>query len=230
MTTTALSIPLEGASVDSVSAILDAPRLAATDLAVLLAHGAGAAMESAFMAALAQGLARAGLPVLRFSYPYMERARREARRLPPDRLPQLELAHRAALEVLRRQLPGRRIVLAGKSMGGRVSTLLAAAGVECAGLVLYGYPLHPKGKQEELRSAHFPSIVAPSLFLQGTRDDLCDLALLRRELGSLGAPHDLILIDGGDHSFAVPKRVALDAQAVRRRLVDETLSWTRARL
>lgn len=225
------AIPLEGAKVEALGALFDAGAGDARDLAVLLAHGAGAPMEAEFMAHVARGLARAGFPVLRFRYPYMERAAREGRRFPPDRAPQLELAHRAALDALRARLPRHRILFAGKSMGGRIASHLAAGGVECAGLVYYGYPLHPHKQPERLRSAHFGRITAPSLFLQGTRDGLCDLELLRRELGTYAAPHELVVIDGGDHSFAVPKRSGLSDRDVRDRLVGETLSWIgRARL
>jgi len=225
LATRSLEIPLPDSPVPSLGALLDEPAAPARPEVVLLAHGAGAPMESDFMADVAAGLAAAGHAVLRFRYPYMERAHREGRRLPPDRMPRLEQAHRAALAELQGLLPGRPLILAGKSMGGRVSSHLAAAGVDCAGLVFFGYPLHPAGKPERLRSEHFERVTAPSLFLQGSRDKLCDLALLEQELGAYGGRHQVEVIEEADHGFAVPKRTGLDAHDVRHALVEHARAW-----
>lgn len=221
-----LRIPVDGVSVDAVSALLGrAEGKEGNAPAVLLAHGAGAPMDSEFMEAMASGLVQAGHDVLRFSYPYTERARRESRRFPPDRMPKLEIAHRAALAHLREWCPGKSIVMAGKSMGGRVASHLAASGEECAGLVYLGYPLHPQGKPEKLRNEHFPDVSPPSLFLQGTRDGLCDLDLLSTALTDYAGPWKLVTVEDGDHSFKVPKRSGLSIEDVQQRLVREIASW-----
>jgi len=223
-----LRIPLEHEVLDSLGGVLHAAAGSEREAAVLLAHGAGADMESEFMVAVAEGLAGLGFPVLRFRYPYMERAQREGRRRPPDRAPVLERAHAAALGELQRRRPGRRILLAGKSMGGRMGTHLAAQGFDCAGLVLFGYPLHPPGKPEKQRSEHFPATVQPALFLQGTRDKLCDLDLLRAALRTYGGRASLEVVEGADHGFAVPKRSGLTQQAVRADLLGRVDAWFRA--
>lgn len=228
MSSTVLTLPVEGVAVEAVQAILQLPEAHPSGLAILLGHGAGAPMDSEFMNWASDGLAMQGHAVLRFRYAYMERAAREDRRFPPDRTPKLELVHRAALEWLRKQPFAERIVLAGKSMGGRMSSHLAAAGEECAGLFYLGYPLHPAGKPEKLRSEHFPRIAAPSLFLQGTRDALCDLELLDRELQRHAAPWELARIEGGDHSFAVLKRSGRTEEDVREEILNHLGRWLRA--
>jgi len=227
MSTENFAIPLEDAPVDSVRAILQSPTCATDAPAVLLAHGSGAPMESEFMEATASALVAEGLSVMRFRYAYTERAAQEGKRRPPDRMPLLENVHRAALQALRERIPDRPVVLGGKSMGGRVASHLAAQGVPCAGLAFLGYPLHPAGKPESLRSEHFPRITAPSLFLQGTRDKLCDLALLERELGSYGAPHVVHVVEGGDHSFDVLKRSGRNEAEVRAEVVQAFVAWAR---
>jgi predicted alpha/beta-hydrolase family hydrolase len=217
-------VPVEHPSVESVQAILQWPR-STPPLFILLAHGAGAPMDSEFMEFAAEALVERGYAVMRFRYAYMERAAREERRFPPDRAPRLEAVHRAALHALHERAEGRPVVLAGKSMGGRISSHLAAAGEPCAGLLYLGYPLHPAGKPERLRSAHFPQITQPSLFLAGTRDALCDLTLLDQELKNYGGSFELVITEGGDHSFDVLKRSGRTQQEVRRLLVDSMDRW-----
>lgn len=215
-----LEIPVEGLAVESVGAILQLPGTESELPAILFAHGAGAPMDSDFMDSIAGGLVQRGFPVLRFRYAYMERAAREERRFPPDRAPKLEAVHRAALETLRQRLPGRAIFLAGKSMGARIASHLAAQGELCAGLIYLGYPLHPAKKPEKLRVEHFPRVHQRTLFLQGTRDALCVLDLLERELVAYAAPHELVIVEGGDHSFAVLKRSGRTADEVQTQLLD----------
>ena len=176
--------------------------------AVLLAHGAGGSMRSPFLETVAAGLAAGGLGVLRFNYPYRERALRAGKRmLPPDPPARLEASHRAALAALEELAPGRRPLLAGKSLGGRIGTHLAAAGAPAAGLVLFGYPLHPAKRPEQGRSGHFGAIAQPALFLQGERDALGTPGELRRALETFGGSWELVPIEGGDHDFAVPKKL-----------------------
>ncbi len=187
---------------------------------VLLAHGAGQPMDSEFMDAAAGALVERGLSCLRFDYAYSTRARRERKRRPPERAPALLAAQRVALEFARTRAGGLPLWCAGKSMGGRMSTMLAAEGVAMAGLVLYGYPLHPAKKPEKLRVEHWPKIRVPALFLAGTRDALSDLALLREHLPSLGGPVELHVVEGGDHSFKLPKRLGREPAEVHAELAD----------
>ncbi|HVS09048.1 MAG TPA: alpha/beta family hydrolase [Planctomycetota bacterium] len=216
-----LRIPVEGHSTSAVSALLQEPSRTGRGSAILLAHGAGADMDSGFLAAIARGLSERGFPVLRFRYPYMEAHARGGARRPPDPPAVLESVHSAALAELRRRTPGLRAILCGKSLGGRIGTHLAAKGEDAAGLVLLGYPLHPAGRPGKERSEHFPAIVQPALFLQGNRDALCDLDRLRAALARYGGRATLAVVEGADHSFAVPARSGRGPEEVR----EELLGW-----
>ncbi len=132
---------------------------------LIFAHGAGAAMDSPVMATLAKGLAVLGLRVVRFEFPYMA-ARREGRRPGPDREPVLLATWRSVIDELG---GGAGVFIAGKSMGGRMASMVAdEQGVR--GLVCLGYPFHPPGRPEKTRTAHLESLTTPALILQGTRD------------------------------------------------------------
>jgi len=221
-----IEIPIEHPQLPSVTGWLRAPAPPARDSLVLLAHGAGAPPESTFMTAMADGLAARGFVVLTFRYPYMELCARDGAQRGPDRAPLLEATHADALAALREHAgPRRRILLAGKSLGGRMGTHLAAKGADVAGLILFGYPLHPPGRPERERSEHFPALVQPALFLQGTRDRLCDLALLRAALVRYGGTPRLEVIEGADHGFAVPKRSGRTDEDVRRELLERAAAW-----
>lgn len=174
--------------------------------AILLAHGAGADCLSPFMAAIAETLAARGFGVLRFRYAYSERMAREGRRMPPDRTPRLEEVHTLALQRLTELAPARIPILGGKSMGSRMGSHLAARGADVRGLFHLGFPLHPVKKPGTERAEHFRAIAQPALFLQGTRDPLCDLKLLRGVIAQHGGPVNLTIIEGASHDFTVRKR------------------------
>ncbi|MEX0797070.1 MAG: alpha/beta family hydrolase [Acidimicrobiia bacterium] len=160
---------------------------------VLLAHGAGTNQEHPNMVALRESLAEQGLTVMSFNYPYTERGSKR-----PDGPEKLVECHQAAAEALRQDVD--RVFLAGRSMGGRMGTYLAAEGYDCAGLILYSYPLHPAGKPEKLRVAHFPDITRPMLFFQGTRDPLSRMELFDRYIRPL--PNATVeVLDGANHGF-----------------------------
>ncbi|HEX3131040.1 MAG TPA: alpha/beta fold hydrolase [Thermoanaerobaculia bacterium] len=165
------------------------------DLTVVLAHGAGAPMDSTFMNVMARGLAERGLRVARFEFPYM-RHRREGRGTrPPDREPVLLQAWRDAVEALG---GGDQVVIGGKSMGGRMASLVAdELGVR--GLVCLGYPFHPPGKPESLRVKHLEPLRTPTLIVQGTRDALGS----RDEVEGykLSPAIRIVWLEDGDHSF-----------------------------
>jgi len=157
-------------------------------------------MHHRFMQHFATGLAGDALAVVRFNFVYSERGRKA-----PDRLPALIAAYRAVAEQVRTQTVEKRLFLGGKSMGGRVASHLVADGFAADGLVFLGYPLHPPGKPDRLRSEHLARIGAPMLFVEGTRDPFCPLETLASVRQTLNAPTALSVVEDGDHSFKVRK-------------------------
>ncbi len=194
----------------------------AADTAVVLAHGAGNDMHSRFLNTIHLGLAERGLLSVKFNFPYAEEGRRA-----PDRMPRLEATWRAVLAAVLGdpELAPGRLFLGGKSMGGRVASHLAAAGADCDGLLFLGYPLHPAGKPEQLRDRHLANIQCPMLFVAGTRDPLCRLELLQPVLARLGNRARLHLIEGGDHSFRLPKRLGRSEEAVWEEILEAATAW-----
>jgi predicted alpha/beta-hydrolase family hydrolase len=181
------------------------------DRAVLLAHGAGADMHSAALVVVADALADAKIPSLRFDFPY-----RQAGRRAPDRPPVLLSSVRdAAAELARRaKLPPERLVLGGRSMGGRIASLAAADGddpLPALGLALLSYPLHPPGKAENLRVEHFPRLTMPVLFASGTRDAFGTPAELKKHAKKVKGPVTFCWIETGDHSVRPLKASGLTA-------------------
>jgi predicted alpha/beta-hydrolase family hydrolase len=171
---------------------------------LVLAHGAGGGQHSAFMVRAAHELVVRGITVATFDFPYMA-----AGRSVPDKGPVLEAAWRTALDEARGQaaFAGLALFIGGKSMGGRIASQVAAAGVEgVAGVVLFGYPLHPPGRPEQRRDAHLPSITEPMLFIQGSRDELGTSAEIRALLPGLHAA-GMVEIEDGDHSFKTRQKV-----------------------
>jgi hypothetical protein len=187
---------------------------------VLLAHGAGAPYTSPFMEATAVGLVQRGTTVVRFHFPYMERNVREGQRRPPDRADVLLETVRRMLDLVRGWQPVAPTVLAGKSMGGRIMSMLLAEEVPAgapplaSGAAYLGYPLQPAGQPHKLRADHLLRVGVPQLFVSGTRDSLCDLELLRAALLPLGARARLHVVEGGDHSLATSRREPLAGSAV----------------
>ncbi|HEX4441802.1 MAG TPA: alpha/beta fold hydrolase [Thermoanaerobaculia bacterium] len=164
----------------------------------LFAHGAGAPMDSAFLARVAKGLAERGVRVVRFEFPYMARRRTEGRRGAPDREPVL-LAR--WLEMVERLGGGPRVAVGGKSLGGRIASMIADE-AHARGLVCFGYPFHPPGDREKLRTKHLETLMTPALILQGTRDPFGtrdDVAGYR-----LSPAIRVEWLEGGDHSFKPP--------------------------
>lgn len=218
------AIPFQG---ETLSAQYDRPERDEGASAILLANGAGYHLDAPWMAEVALGLVARGFPVLRFNYLYKERASRAGREKPPDRTAILEQAHVAALAALSARVGARRLIMAGKSLGGRIATHLAAKGERCAGLVLFGYPLHPPGEPAKLRSEHFAAIAQPALFLQGTRDAFADLELLRAALARYGGRATLEVIEDADHGFHVRKSSGRSDTEVRAALLERVAHWER---
>lgn len=199
---TRLSLAVDDPVVEQVSAVIHRP----TDgrrrsrRSVLLAPGAGGDLDGDGITALAETLAATRCTVVRANLPYREAGRRAPR---ADRsVP----GYRAVLEAAREAVGDPRPwVLGGKSYGGRVASMLVATGQPAAGLLFYGYPLHPPGKPESLRVDHWPEVNVRTLFLQGDRDTFCDLALLEHHLYKLPRRATLHVVAGGDHSLRVTR-------------------------
>jgi predicted alpha/beta-hydrolase family hydrolase len=195
-------------------------------LAVMLAHGAGANQTSAFMVEFAQALAARGFDTITFNFLYSE-----AGRGPPDRNDRLEACYRAMIAAfhagtITENAERSRLVIGGKSMGGRIASQVVAATPDgVAGLVLLGYPLHPPGRPDKLRSKHLPKIAVPMLVVQGSRDTFGTPEELRPILKPLKAPAELYVVEGGDHSFKVPKRGAPPQAQVYAAVLDEIERW-----
>jgi hypothetical protein len=161
---------------------------------VILAHGAGAGMDSPAMTAFAEGLAAAGLHAVRFEFPYMQRRRESGNRGGPDRAPVLLETWRQVIESFDR----RRLIIGGKSMGGRIASMVADdAGVR--GLVCLGYPFHPPGRPEKLRTEHLAGLQTPTLIVQGTRDPFGNAGEVSGY--DLSPAISLHWLEDGDHSF-----------------------------
>lgn len=223
MTITDLEIARANPTLPSLSARLETPSAPQRHSVLLLAHGAGVDIDHPWMALASSALAAQGFHVMRFRYPYMELAARAGRRRPPDAAPILEDAHVDALETLRRRFPERRWILAGKSLGARISTHIAAKGAHAHGLVLLGYPLHPPGRPEKLRCEHFPTLVQPALFVHGDRDEFGTLDELRSAIGRYSGQAELSPVGGGDHSFEGPGR--RDLRAVLADVAQRVADW-----
>ena len=175
--------------------LIDEPKGMASALTIVLAHGAGAAMDSPFMNDAAGGLADESFRVARFEFPYMQEFRKSRKRTRPDFPSVLESIWRRVVEQLG---DPSRLVIGGKSMGGRIASMIAdKAGVK--GLVCLGYPFHPTGRPDTLRVEHLKNLGTPALFLQGERDTLGS----KEEIGSytLSSAIRIVFLPDGDHSF-----------------------------
>ena len=203
-----------------VSGLLELPPSARA--LYVLAHGAGAGMRHPFLEKVAEGLAVAGMGTLRYQFPYMERG--SGRTDPPDRC---VATVRAAVNAARAQVPGLPLVAGGKSFGGRMtSTAQSRVPLEgVRGLVFLGFPLHPPGKPGITRAEHLDLIQVPMLFLQGTRDQFARGDLLHQVVERLKPRATLHVVEGGDHSFKVPKTLGTEAE-VFRHLVTTITDWT----
>ena len=170
------------------------------------------------MIAVARALGGAGFDVVRFNFPYREKGSRR-----PDPMPILKDFIAQVVAEVRRQVRPRRLIIGGRSMGGRAASMLAAEGFPCDGLLLLAYPLHPAAKPEELRDAHLPQIRVPVLCLNGTRDALCQRELMEQVLGRLS--WRMHWLDGADHSFRVLKSSGKRDDDVLRELADVARDW-----
>jgi len=205
---------------EPVSALLCVP--ANAQACFVFAHGAGAGMEHAFMAAMAEALAGRGVATLRYQFPSMERG---SKRPDPPRIAQA--AVRAAVAEAGRRLPKLPLFAGGKSFGGRMSSQAQAESAMpgVRGLVFIGFPLHPAGKPSQERAAHLLKVDCRMLFLQGTRDELAELSLLQEAVKPLGARATLKIFDDADHSFHVRARSGHTDDQVRAAMVEAMVRW-----
>lgn len=217
----ALRIAVDG---ETVSGLWLAPPKPRACLA--LAHGAGAGMTHPSMASLAEGLAARGVATLRTQFPFMERGSRR-----PDPPSVAQAAVRAAVAEAARRAGGLPLFAGGRSFGGRMTAQAQATdplpGVR--GLVFFAFPLHPAGKPSTGRAAPLADVAVPMLFLQGTRDKLAEIALLRSVVEGLGARATLTLADDADHAFHVPVRSGRTDPEALAGLLDAAAAWMAAR-
>ncbi len=211
-----------GNSERPVSALLVRPENASW--LIVLGHGAGAGIRHPFMAGLALSLADHGIASLRYQFPYMEQGKRA-----PDPQPVLLETVRSAVSLAREYAGDLPMLAGGKSLGGRMTSTAACRdplpGVR--GLVFFGFPLHAPGKPSDERGRHLFEVNLPMLFLQGTRDQLADLTLLRPLCDRLGKRARLHVIDGADHSFHVPKKSGRTDQDVLNELGEAAAYFSR---
>src|SRR5215213_1999553 len=217
---------------EAVSALLyPAAKKNRAGLTVLLGHGAGANQASGFMRMFAKGLSSRGLDVMTFNFIYMEQGRSV-----PDQKPKLEACFRAVIEnaLKQKKLKKNRVVIGGKSMGGRIASQVMAGeeketfADDVAGLVFLGYPLHPPGQSSKLRVEHLEHIHKPMLFVQGTRDALGTPDEIQPYIKNLRPTAKIYTIEGGDHSFKTPKKFGMSPEQIFEAAMDEIDRWARA--
>ena len=203
-----------------VSGLLQTPKAARA--CYVLAHGAGAGMHHAFMTAVAAELADRGIATLRYQFPYMEQGSKR-----PDPPALCHATVRAAVaKAGALKLP---LIAGGRSFGGRMTSQAQAKSAlpGVRGLAFLGFPLHPAGRPSDERAAHLFDVAIPMLFLQGTRDALAELSLLRPLIDRLGQRATLTVFEDADHSFHVPAKTGRKDAEVRAEMLDALVAWTR---
>jgi hypothetical protein len=220
-----VAVPLRfdaGVGAGPVSALLQKP--AQAEVLYVLGHGAGAGMRHPFLQTIADALGAFGVATFRYQFPYMEEGRHS-----PDPPHVAEATVRSAVVAAARAAPDLPLIAGGKSFGGRMTSSAAAKsplpGVH--GLAFVGFPLHAPKRPSDVRATHLEQVDLPMLFLQGTRDDLADLPLIQGVCQRLAPRATLHVVDGADHSFSVPKRLARSAEDVMRELAETLAAWAR---
>jgi len=220
MAVTAKPVTISVDKARRVSGLLLSPRGARA--CCVLAHGAGAGMTHPFMVSIAEGLAARGIASLRYQFPYMEQ---DSKR--PDAPKLAQATVRAVAAEAAMLVPKLPLIAGGKSFGGRMTSQAQAEaplrGVR--GLAFLGFPLHAAGRPSEERASHLFAVNIPMLFLQGTRDALADITLMRKLVRALGKRAALVTIEGGDHSFHLPARAGRTDAEVREEMVKALAGW-----
>jgi hypothetical protein len=213
-----LKLDFDGAH--TVSALLLRPPGARA--CFVFAHGAGAGMNHAFMAQMAEALGTRKIATLRYQFPYMEKGGRR-----PDAPAVAHATVRAAVTEAERCCPGLVLVAGGKSFGGRMTSQAQAAtplaGIR--GLAFIGFPLHPAGQPSDARARHLSDVKVPMLFIQGSRDKLAELALLQPVVKRLGSSASLHLVQDADHSFHVPARSGRNDRDAMNEIAAKLSAW-----
>jgi hypothetical protein len=188
--------------------------------ALVLAHGAGGDVDETTLERICAGAVASGVDAVRLRFPYKVKGRKA-----PDRAPKLEAAFRAAVRWVKDELGTSKVVVGGRSMGGRIASLLAVTGEPVEGLMFIAYPLHPAGQEDKLRDTHLYVLQRPMLFVQGDRDTLCRMKLMQPVIDRLAPRATLHVIEGGDHSFKVLKRSGRTTDEAQAEVVQAALDW-----
>lgn len=207
----------------AVSSAWAVPKHYDRKLALVIAHGAGNDMDNPFLSYLHRCIADSGILCVKFNFPYKERGTRA-----PDPAPKLMRTWRAVINRVNAdpKLSPTNVILSGKSLGGRMASMVAAEDAGVRGLVLFGYPLHPPSQTDRLRVSHFENVACPMLFIQGTRDPLCDLDLLRQKVIERYPDRTTLhIVEGGDHSFRVPKKINRTEASIWQEIAGVTIEW-----
>ena len=207
-------------NIGSVSAIYYSPAKAKQIL--VFAHGAGVGMKSKFMEQVSLSLAELGIASLRFNFPYMEKGKRM-----PDTKPVCTATVKAAVDKASKLSPKLPIFAGGKSFGGRMTSTTASEGMipHVKGIIFFGFPLHAPGKPSNDRAEHLYKVEIPMLFLQGSRDALASLDMLKPVIKKIEGKAGLFVLEGGDHSFHCSKEYGIkDSEAIKM-LCDEVKRW-----
>ena len=191
----------DGLGTDRMISVVHQPEHWDQETAVILAHGAGQGISSPFMTFFHRELAARGFLSAQFEFEYMADKRKV-----PDPQPKLRARYRQVIEEIEMEFRPKRIIIGGKSMGGRVASYVAGDIDSVSGLVFLGYPLHPPGKTHQLRDEHLYTLNRPMLFISGTRDTFAERDLLERVIHRIGQRATLIWIEGGDHSLKVIRK------------------------
>ena len=218
------ALTIRVAADQTVSALLCRPE--PSRACYVFAHGAGAGMNHSFMASASDGLAERGIATLRYQFPFMERGSRR-----PDAPPLARATVRAAVAAALDLMPNVALFAGGKSFGGRMTSQAQAESALTAvrGLIFLGFPLHPARKPSQQRAEHLAQVNCPMLFLQGTRDELADVALMRTVAERLGARATLQFFDDANHSFHVRARSGRTDAQVLGSMLDAIVAWIAAR-
>jgi predicted alpha/beta-hydrolase family hydrolase len=210
---------------EETTAVFEPAMTANPSALFVCAHGAGGHMSDKGMLQVAALLRGRGIDVVRFNFLYKEK--RSGR---PDPMPLLKKCTEAVVARARETLRPARLIIGGRSMGGRAASMLAADGFHADGLLLLAYPLHPAGKPEQLRDAHLPAIATPTLCVNGTRDALCRPDLMEAVLARVRPTFQMHWLEGADHSFHVLKSSGRTDGQVLEEVGGVTEAWVRARL
>ena len=189
------------------------------------AHGAGGNMNDRGILQTAKTLRSRGLGVVRFNFLY-----REKKSGRPDPMPRLKECITAVVSRVREEIGPKKLIIGGRSMGGRAASMLAADGFECDGLLLLAYPLHPPGKPDQLRDAHLPAIKVPVICFNGTRDPFCTPDLMKAALKNVKTDWKMHWIEGADHSFHVLKSSGRTDAEVLAEIGNATEVWVSRRI